>query len=364
MIIMSDKTRLCIMFGGNSTEYEVSLKSSFSVLENVDRDKYDIIKVGITREGQMYIYGGDDAKILDNSWKDDRDNLKKALFSTSYGDHAVYGVNSEGVLERVAVDVVFPVMHGAYSEDGRLQGMLDMCGVAYVGPGCASSAVCMDKAFTKMLLNNYGIPVAACVYVTRSDVECSFEGIKNDVETSLGYPVFVKPANSGSSVGVSKAKNAEELKTALEKAIMFDSKVLIEEAIVGREIEVAVLGNEKAVALTCGEIISDADFYDYDDKYNNGTSTYQIPASIKKSTWINLKRTAEGIFEYLDCKGLSRVDFFVCGDEEKIVFNEINTLPGFTSISLYPKMAISSGYTYGGIVDKLVELAIQERAGK
>lgn len=359
---MSKKTALCIMFGGNSTEYEVSLKSSYSVLENVDRSKYDIVRVGITRQGQMYIYNGEDSKIKDNTWKDDIANLKKALFSTSYGDHAIYAINGEGTVERVDVDVVFPVMHGAYSEDGRLQGMLDMCGVPYVGPGCASSAVCMDKAFTKMLLNNYGVPVAATVYVTKMDFENDFDAIKNDV-AELGYPVFVKPANSGSSVGVSKATNEEELKIALEKAIKFDGKVLIEEAIVGKEVEVAVLGNEKAVALTCGEIISDADFYDYDDKYNNGTSTYKIPADIKKSTWINLKRTAEGIFQYLDCKGLSRVDFFVCGEEEKIVFNEINTLPGFTSISLYPKMAMASGFTYSEIVDELVKYAFEAKKG-
>lgn len=359
---MSKKTVICIMFGGNSTEYEVSLKSSYSVLENVDRTKYDIVRVGITRQGQMFIYNGEDAKIKDNTWKDDSANLKKALFSTSYGDHAVYAINNEGTVERVAIDVVFPVMHGAYSEDGRLQGMLDMCGIPYVGPGCASSAVCMDKAFTKMLLNNYGVPVAATVYATKNDVENDFDAIKTDV-ASMGYPVFVKPANSGSSVGVSKATNEEELKTALEKAIKFDSKVLIEEAIVGKEVEVAVLGNEKAIALTCGEIISDADFYDYDDKYNNGTSTYKIPAEIKKSTWINLKRTAEGIFQYLDCKGLSRVDFFVCGDDEKIVFNEINTLPGFTSISLYPKMAMANGFTYSEIVDELVKLAFEAKKG-
>lgn len=359
---MSKKTVFCVMFGGNSTEYEVSLKSSFSVLENADRDKYDIVKVGITREGAMYIYEGDDAKIKDNTWKDDTANLKKALMSTSYGDHAVYAVDGEGRVERVAIDVVFPVMHGAYSEDGRLQGMLDMSGVPYVGPGCASSAVCMDKAFTKMLLNNYGIPVAGCVYVSESDVKEDFEAIKKDV-AELGYPVFVKPANSGSSVGVSKANDENELKIALKKAILFDGKVLIEEAIVGKEVEVAVLGNEKAVALTCGEIISDADFYDYDDKYNNGTSTYKIPADVKKSTWLNLKRTAEGIFKYLDCKGLSRVDFFVCGEDERIVFNEINTLPGFTSISLYPKMAMSSGYTYGQIIDELVKLAFDAKKG-
>ncbi len=359
---MNKKKVLCIMFGGNSTEYEVSLRSSYSVLENADREKYDIVKVGITRDGQMYLFDGDIEDIKNNTWMNDKANVRKALMSTSYGDHAVYAVDNDGKCDRVAIDVVFPVMHGAYSEDGRLQGMLDMCGVPYVGPGCASSAVCMDKQFTKLVLNNYGIPMAGCVYVNKKDVKKEFESIKNDVEKDLGYPVFIKPANSGSSVGVSKASNADELKEALEKAVRFDSKILIEEAIVGKEVEVAVLGNGDAVALTCGEIISDADFYDYDDKYNNGTSTYQIPAKVKKSTWLNLKRTAEGIFQYLDCRGLSRVDFFVCGEEERIVFNEINTLPGFTSISLYPKMAIESGYKYSEIIDKLVDLAIKNKA--
>ena len=361
---MENKTVFCVMFGGNSTEYEVSLKSSYSVLENANKEKYDIVKVGITRDGPMYIYTGDNENIKNNSWKDDKENLRKALFSTSYGDHAVYAINNDDTVERVAIDVVFPVMHGAFSEDGRLQGMLDMCGVPYVGPGCASSAVCMDKAFTKMLLNNYGIPMAACVYATKEDVLTSIDSIVTDVESELGYPVFIKPANSGSSVGVSKARDEKELKEALVKAIEFDSKILIEEAVIGREVEVAVLGNEKAVALTCGEIISDADFYDYDDKYNNGTSTYNIPAKVKKSTWINLKRTAEGIFKYLDCKGLSRVDFFVCGEEEKIIFNEINTLPGFTNISLYPKMAMESGFTYSQIIDKLIELAFESKKGE
>ena len=355
---------LCIMFGGNSTEYEVSLKSSYSVLENVDKEKYDIVKLGITREGNMYIFTGSNEDIKNNTWKDDKANLKKALMSTSYGDYAVYAIGNDGKVERIAIDVVFPVMHGAYSEDGKLQGMLDMCGVPYVGPGCASSAVCMDKAFTKLVLSNYGIPMAECLYVNSSDYASNFDSIKKDCEEKLGYPVFIKPANSGSSVGVSKAKDKFELKEALQKALQFDNKVLIEEAVVGREVEVAVLGNEDAKALTCGEIISDADFYDYDDKYNNGTSTYQIPAKVKKETWEKLKSTAEEIFKRLDCKGLSRVDFFVCGEEEKIVFNEINTLPGFTSISLYPKMAIESGFTYSEIVDRIVQLAIESKKGK
>ncbi|MBE6670680.1 MAG: D-alanine--D-alanine ligase [Ruminococcaceae bacterium] len=360
---MEKKINLCIMFGGNSTEYEVSLKSSYSVLSNIDREKYNISRVGITRDGKMYLYSGADENILNNTWANDSAFLKKALFSTSFGDHAVYAVDADGKAERVAVDAVFPVMHGAYCEDGRLQGMLDMSGVGYVGPGCASSAVCMDKAFTKMLLENYDIPLAKCVYVLKGQVANEFDAIKSDVEEKLGYPVFVKPANSGSSVGVSKARNDTELKAAIENAEKFDGKILIEEAIVGREVEVAVIGNEDPVALTCGEIISDADFYDYDDKYNNGTSTNQIPAKVKEETWINLKNTAEKIFKTLDCKGLSRVDFFVCGEEERIVFNEINTLPGFTSISLYPKMAIHSGYTYTNLIDKLVDLAVQQKKG-
>jgi len=355
---MADKLNLCIMFGGRSTEYEVSLMSSYSVLENVDKEKYNVVKVGITREGVWYIYDGPNENIKNNTWVDEK-YTKRAFMSSSYGDRAVYAVNSDNTLERVAVDVVFPVMHGAYCEDGRLQGLLDMCGIAYVGPGCASSAVCMDKAFTKMLLNNYGIPMAGCVYATKKTILNDIDGVINDVESSFGYPVFVKPANSGSSVGVSKAKDTESLKIALQDAIKYDSKILIEEFIQGREIEVAVMGNEDPIALSRGEVVPDAEFYDYDDKYKNGTTQFHIPAKIKKSTWINLKRTAEGIYEYLDCRGLSRVDFFVCGKEEKIVFNEINTLPGFTSISLYPRMAMEYGMTYSEVIDKLVELALE-----
>lgn len=361
---MVNKTVFCVMFGGKSTEYEVSLKSSYSVLKNTDREKYDIVKVGITRDGIMYVYEGSDENIKNNTWIDDKANLKKALMSTSYGDYAVYAFDKSGKVTRYAIDVVFPVMHGAYSEDGKLQGMLDMSGVAYVGPGCASSAVCMDKLFTKMILENYNIQMAKTVYVLKQDLETKYTDIQLEAEEKLGYPMFVKPANSGSSVGVSKARNASELQKSLNNAFKFDTKVLIEEAVVGREVEVAVLGNENPVGLTCGEIISDADFYDYDDKYNNGTSTYNIPAKIKSETWVKLKETAEKIYKSLDCRGLSRVDFFVCGEEEKIIFNEINTLPGFTSISLYPKMAMESGYTYSGIIDKLIELAIAEKEGK
>lgn len=358
---MSQKTNLCVIFGGRSTEYEVSLKSSYSILTNADRGKYNIIKVGITREGVWYVYNGSEEKIKDGSWKDDGANLRRAFMSHSYGDLAVYAVDGENKTERIPLDVVFPAVHGAYCEDGTLQGLLEMSGIPFVGPGCASSAVSMDKAFTKMLLNNYGIPMAQCVYVTANDVMDSFDNIKADVTESLGYPVFVKPANSGSSVGITKVKSENELKEALLHAVKYDSKVLIEESIVGREIEVAVIGNRSPIAMTCGEIIPGAEFYDYDDKYNNGTSQYIIPAKLKKSTWQNLKRTAEGIYSYLDCRGMTRVDFFVIGKEEKIIFNEVNTLPGFTSISLYPKMAKEYGIGYAELIDKLVELAFENQ---
>ncbi len=355
------KTVLGIIFGGKSTEYEVSCRSAYSVLENASKEKYDIVKIGVSRDGKWHVYRGPDEKIKDRSWINDTENLTKCFLSTDYGDHAVYETDKDGRVTRVPLDVVFPVMHGAYCEDGRLQGALDMSGIPYVGPGCASSAVCMDKAFTKLLLSNYGVPTAECVYVSRAELESDEDAVRSDVEEDLEYPVFVKPANSGSSVGITKVKEAKDLIPALKEAAKFDSKILVERAIVGREVEVAVIGNERPEALGCGEVIPGAEFYDYNDKYNDGKSVCVVPAKVRRSTWLNLKTLAEQIYSHLDCRGLSRVDFFVCDDEKTIVFNEINTLPGFTSISLYPQIAMSSGMKYSEVIDRLVALAFERR---
>ena len=352
-----------VIFGGKSTEYEVSCRSAYSVLEWADKEKYDIVKIGATKNGVWYVYTGPNERIKDASWVNDEANLHKCHISTDYGNHAVYVLNGEGKYDRVRVDVIFPVVHGAYCEDGRLQGMLEMSGIPYVGPGCASSAVCMDKAFTKLLLNNYGVCVAQCVYVSSPDVIKDFETVRKEIEETLGYPVFVKPANSGSSVGITKVKTPDALENALRTAAKFDSKILVEESITGREIEVAVIGNEEPEALGCGEVIPGAEFYDYDDKYNSDKSVCVVPASIRRSTLLNLKTLACEIYKHLDCRGLSRVDFFVCDNEKKIVFNEINTLPGFTSISLYPQIASYAGIGGKELIDKLISLAL-ERAEK
>ncbi|MBE6565272.1 MAG: D-alanine--D-alanine ligase [Ruminococcaceae bacterium] len=349
-------TNLCILFGGKSTEHEVSLRSSHSVMTALDRSRYTLTTVGITKEGKWYLYTGDIEKIPDGSWAADEANLTPAFFKPDADDPYLYTANGRAI----PVDVVFPVMHGANSEDGTLQGLFEMKGLPFVGPGCASSAVCMDKSYAKLILNNIDIPMAEALTVTDSEIAESMEQIRRTVEENYAYPVFVKPANAGSSVGVKKAKNGEALEEALQTAAKFDRKVLIEEFIEGREIEVAVLGNyAKAKALACGEVVPGAEFYDYDDKYNSDAADLRVPAPISEDEKERVFELAEQIYAALDCRGLSRVDFFLCPDGS-FVFNEINTLPGFTSISLYPRLAGAAGIGYAELVDRLVELAMEK----
>ncbi len=347
------KLNFCCIFGGESSEHEVSLVSSYSVLSNTDKEKYNIIKVGVTRDGKWYLYTGDNENIKSGKWEDDRENKFDAYIVPSSRLCVINGGNAE----YIKIDVAFPVMHGAYSEDGRMQGLLDMCHVKYVGPGCASSAVSMDKAFTKQVLSAADIPQAKAVVVTKSDV-CQMEAICDSIEKVFGFPVFVKPANAGSSVGVSKVTCKDELPLALNKAFMEDNKALIEEFIKGKEVEVAVMGNEDPVAAVPGEIDPGADFYDYETKYVTDTASYYIPARISDEAINTVRSLALDIYKALGCRGLSRIDFFVC-DDGRIVFNELNTLPGLTSISMYPKMFINMGMTYSEIIDKLLSLAME-----
>ena len=355
------KTVLCL-FGGKSTEYKVSLRSVCTVLDALDTEKYDIVRVGMTEEGVWYHYTGTNDNILADTWHKDTDNLRRAMLSCSYGDRALYVAgDGEGTFEKIAVDVVIPVVHGAYCEDGTLQGLLSMTGIPYVGPHTAASAVSMDKVFTKLILNNFGIPQAKCAVLTKSRIAAAPEECCDEAEAVSGYPLFVKPANAGSSIGVSKADDREALRLALALAASFDDKVLVEECIIGREVECAVLGNENPQAAIPGEINAGADFYDYDAKYITDTSSDFIPARISEDALEAVRGYAVRIYEILGCKGLSRVDFFVTADG-KIIFNEINTLPGFTSISMYPKLWNHMGKSTTALLDDLIALA--ETAGK
>ncbi len=354
-----EKINVCILFGGISPEHKVSLRSAESVLNNIDKEKYTVLPVGITQEGQWILFGGSDYAMLPaGTWMTHPDNCPAAISPVRGQGLLCFDRNTVTTRK---IDVAFPVMHGENCEDGAMQGLLQMAGIPYVGPHVAASAVAMDKTLTKLVVDHAGVPQAAWQLVRRSDLGNRREKMLDLLEARFSYPMFVKPAGTGSSVGVSKASGRSALEKALESAADFDDKILVEEFIHGREIEVAVMGNETAVASICGEIDSGADFYDYDAKYITDTSTAYVPARIPEDVQEMVREEAVKVYQAVGCQGLSRVDFFVTYEENRVVFNEINTLPGFTSISMYPKLFAASGIPYSQLIDELLKLA-QEAA--
>jgi D-alanine-D-alanine ligase len=353
------KLSVCILFGGISPEHEVSLRSAESVLNNIDKEKYNIFPVGITKEGDWILFGGEDYSMLPNgSWKNHPDN-RRAAISPVRGQGLLSFEGDCVVRERI--DVVFPVLHGENGEDGAMQGLLQMAGIPYVGPHVAASAVAMDKTLTKLVVDHAGVPQAAWKLVRRNELRNHMENTLTALENRFSYPMFVKPAGTGSSVGVSKAADRDALRKALEFAAKYDDKILVEEFIHGREIEVAVMGNENPVASIAGEIDSGADFYDYEAKYVTDTSVAYIPARIPEDVEEIVREAAVKVYSAIGCQGLSRVDFFVTYEENRVVFNEINTLPGFTSISMYPKLFAASGIEYTDLIDELLKLAMEAK---
>ncbi len=351
------KLNVCVLFGGISPEHEVSLRSAESVLTNLNKEKYHILPVGITKEGDWILYGGDDySQLPAGSWKTHPDNCR-ATISPIRGQGLL--CFHEDKVTCQSVDVVFPVLHGENGEDGAMQGLLQMAGIPYVGPHVAESAVSMDKTLTKLVADNAGVPQAAWVLVRSEDLTGRIEAIMDNIEGRFAYPVFVKPAGTGSSVGVSKAADRVQLAQALRFAGDYDDKILVEEFICGREVEVAVMGNRSPVASICGEIDSGAEFYDYDAKYITDTSVAYIPARIDEEVAEKVRDLAVKVYSAIGCKGLSRVDFFVTYADNRVVFNEINTLPGFTSISMYPKLFAASGIPYDELLDELLKLALE-----
>ena len=354
------KLSVCILFGGISPEHEVSLRSAESVLNNIDKNKYNVFPLGITKEGDWILFGGEDYSLLPKgAWKNHPDN-RRAAISPVRGQGLLSFEGETIVRERL--DVVFPVLHGENGEDGAMQGLLQMAGIPYVGPHVAASAVAMDKTLTKLVVDHAGVPQAAWQLVRASELDNHMENTLTELEMRFRYPMFVKPAGTGSSVGVSKAADREALRAALLCAAKYDRKILVEEFIHGREIEVAVMGNDNPVASICGEIDSGADFYDYDAKYITDTSTAYIPARISDEVAEIVREAAVRVYSAIGCQGLSRVDFFVTYEENRVVFNEINTIPGFTSISLYPKLFEASGIPYPQIIDELIRLAVEAGA--
>lgn len=351
------KLSVCVLFGGMSPEHEVSLRSAESVLNHLDKEKYNIFPVGITKGGDWILYTGQDYALLPTGQWEKYEHNRRAAISPVRGQGLLSFEGDCVVRERI--DVVFPVLHGENGEDGTIQGLLQLAGIPYVGPHVAASAVAMDKTLTKLVIDQAGVPQAAWQLVRSVDLDGRMERILENLENRFTYPMFVKPAGTGSSVGVSKAANREELRRALTDAGVYDEKILVEEFIHGREIEVAVMGNDSPVASICGEIDSGAEFYDYEAKYVTDTSTAYIPARIDEAVAEQVRDYAVQVYKAIGCQGLSRVDFFVTYDQDNVVFNEINTLPGFTSISMYPKLFAASGIPYGQLLDELLKLALE-----
>ena len=349
------KLNVCVLFGGMSPEHDVSLRSAESVLNNMDTEKYNIFPVGIAKDGDWILYGSTDySKLPTGQWLNCPENRRAAISPIRGQGLLIF--EGDNVI-REMIEIVFPVLHGENGEDGSVQGLLQLAGIPFVGPHVAASAVSMDKTLTKLVADNAGVKQAAWQLVRASEVRSHMEQIVTRLEGKFTYPMFVKPAGTGSSVGVSKASDRECLIRALTHAAQFDTKILVEEFIHGREVEVAVMGNESPVASVCGEIDSGADFYDYDAKYVTDTSVAYIPARIPEDVEEFVREEAVKIYSAIGCQGLSRVDFFVTYEDNRVVFNEINTLPGFTSISMYPKLFAASGIPYSQLIDNLLKLA-------
>lgn len=348
---------ILVLFGGVSPEHAVSLVSAEAVLRNLDKNNRKILPVGITRAGKWLLFGGDDYNdIAEDQWEQNPAN-RTAFLSPERG--AGLCIVAENVLETVPVDVVFPVLHGENGEDGSIQGLFQLAGIPYVGCGVCASASSMDKAVTKLIAATTGVRQAKWLTLYRGAFQADAAAMCREIVENIAFPVFIKPCSTGSSVGVSKVKCEAELMPALENAFRYDKKILAEEFINGREIEVAVLGNDAPKAATAGEIDAGADFYDYEAKYVTDTSTPYIPARIDAETMSAVRDRAVKIFRALGCAGLSRVDFFVTRDTNEIVFNEINTLPGFTSISMYPKMWAAEGVSFTELLDRVIALALE-----
>ena len=351
------KQHICVIFGGVSTEHKVSCVSASFVISNLDREKYYVSAMGITENGEWYLYNGSVENIKNDTWYDDKENLVPAVISPCSLHHGFLTFNKrEMKFDIHRVDVAFPVLHGKNGEDGTMQGLFALAGIPFVGSDTYASAVGMDKVTAKLLAEREGIKTAPFL-VCRKNASFDAERFADEVEANFEYPVFVKPANAGSSVGITKAKNRQMLLDGIKLAFENDKKVLVEKTIKGKEVEVAVIGNADPVAVGCGEIAPNADFYDYDTKYVTDTSEAFIPARIPESVARRVCESAEIIYRALDCAGLSRVDFFVDGDD--IVFNEINTLPGFTSISMYPKINAFYGRKSAPLLDELISLALE-----
>lgn len=388
------KLRVGILFGGRSGEHEISLLSAASVFQAIDKEKYELVPIGITKEGR-WVTAGDAERLLAGKSLDQPRQLRagdpeatSAAAVLAKGEAVVvppepqrsggtltpFETEAHSLARRAAdrainVDVIFPVLHGTFGEDGTIQGLLELADIPYVGAGVLGSSAGMDKDIMKSLFIAAGLPIVKHVTFLRSDWESAPRKMEKLVESKLKFPVFVKPANLGSSVGISKAHNRKELGPAIEEAAKFDRKIVVEQGVGGkkqkaREIECSVLGNDHPQASIPGEIIPGKEFYDYTAKYLDEGSELVIPAKLTKAEAKKIQELAIRGFKAVDCSGLARVDFLMDPKNKKIYINEINTMPGFTSISMYPKLWAASGLSYPKLIERLIELALERHRDK
>jgi len=357
-----NKLRVAVLFGGRSGEHEVSLMSARSVLSVLDPAKYEVTQIGITHEGK-WLTGED---VLGKFESNKTDGLLSAMFSPDPSEKGIYVFEGySGLKKWTDIDVYFPVLHGTFGEDGTIQGLFELADVAYVGAGVVGSAVGMDKGVFKDVMVANNIPVVNMLVVLRAEINNDVMTVIEKAEKVSDYPFFTKPANLGSSVGVTKCSNRSDLQEGLMEAASFDRRVLVQKGVKNaREIEVSVLGNDNPIASMPGEIMPSREFYSYESKYIDGTSGYDIPAKLPDETTEMIREYAVRAYKAIDCAGLARVDFFVEKDTNKIYLNELNTIPGFTKISMYPKLWEASGLSYVKLVDRLIELAMERKADR
>jgi D-alanine-D-alanine ligase len=362
------KVRVGVMFGGRSGEHEVSLMSARSILAAVDTDKYEVIQIGVEHSGTWLV----GEHVLDIMESGVEDGLTQAVLLPDPNRSALYSLRRvsgmEEVLEKIAaLDVIFSVLHGTFGEDGTMQGLFEINGVAYVGSGVVGSATGMDKGVFKDVMRANNIPVVESMLILRSELEADMPAVLERIESlvpSKPYPLFVKPANLGSSVGISKCHSRADIIEGLMDAARYDRRLIIERAVNAREIEVSVLGNENPQASVAGEVIPSREFYSYEAKYIDGSSGLLIPAPIPDTVSDRVREIAVQAYKAIDCAGMARVDFLLDKDSGEVFLSEINTLPGFTSISMYPKLWAASGLPYPNLIDRLIELALERKADR
>jgi D-alanine-D-alanine ligase len=366
--MMAKKIRVGIIFGGRSGEHEVSLVSAQSVMDAIDKEKYEVVPIGVTKQGQ-WIASGDPMRALKAG------EAEASHPAALLGDPSRRGLmrleDTERAIEATHMtdlDVVFPVLHGPYGEDGTVQGLLELAGIPYVGAGVIGSALGMDKAVFKDVMQAHGLPIVAHLLFKRKEWDADPEGMMNRVEAALDYPLFTKPANLGSSVGISKCHDRAGLAAGLAEAARYDRKLIVEAAVpAAREIEVSVLGNDDPIASLPGEVIPSREFYSYEAKYcdvGENASELLIPAPLSAEMTGQVRDLAVEVYKAIDCAGMARVDFLLSGETGELYVSEVNTIPGFTSISMYPKLWEATGISYPELINRLVELAVERYEDK